>query len=143
MNEPTADEIKKYYDDLGRRVTFKVFQTRDRHERDKAYEAFMKEKNMELVPWLTIGPVGSEDIVSGVLSQAMELPLGEARKFDEPPQYYLVLIAGEEDVVIEPLEALRPEIEKRVLMAKERRLFEDWLKAERKKASIRILEKFN
>lgn len=54
---------------------------------------------------------------------------------EEIGNYYDNLV---KDGVTEPLDALRPEIAKRIAGDKETRLFEDWLRDERAKARIKI-----
>lgn len=59
---------------------------------------------------------------------------------DEVKEYYenLLKSAQGEGAEIPSLDQLRPEIERRIMASKERRLFEDWLKDKRKKSHIKI-----
>jgi len=137
----TNDDVRKYYNNLGQRVTFKVLKSKDRRYIDDAYANIIKNNEPGTISWDTIGPIGYEDINSNILFESFDVPVGGVRKIEERPNYYLVLVANKEEVTLKPMETLRPEIEKRVVMMKERRLFEDWRKRQRGEAQIEILEK--
>ncbi|MBN2121392.1 MAG: SurA N-terminal domain-containing protein [Candidatus Omnitrophica bacterium] len=138
----TNEEIEEYYKNLSKRVTFKVFKSKDRRQIDNIYKTITNNQDFGQVAWETVGPVGYEDITSKVLLEAFELKEAEAKKVEQDPYYYLVMVVDKEEVEIEPLdEALVPEVEKRVLMMKQRSMFEDWLVKQRQKAQINILKK--
>ena len=79
-----------------------------------------------------------DDATSSVLLDAFEMEKGEVRKFYDQSNYYLVEVVEKERVDLEPLEKIKSEVEKRAIMMKEKRLFEDWLKERQSKARIRI-----
>ncbi len=137
----TEDEIKKYYNGLSDRTTFKVIKSRYKSGIDDAYNKLAENKDFEMPSCETIGPVGCEDITSDVLRDAHKMPEGEFKTFEAPPYYYLIKVEKKEKVTVEPLETLKSEIEKRIIAQKEKTLLEDWLKEERKKSVIKILPK--
>jgi parvulin-like peptidyl-prolyl isomerase len=132
----TEDDINKYYNNLSQKVTFRVLKSRNRHAVDEAYKKYREDKDTSI--WQTVGPIGYEDITSSVLLEAFEMNKGEARKFDDEPNYYIVEVLEKEKVEIAPLETLKPEIEKRTISLKAKRLFDDWLKEKRKNSRITI-----
>ena len=134
----TDNEIKKYYENLGKRLTFKVLKSRDKRYIDDIYTKIKENKLVETNNWDIIGPAGYEDITSNVLYEAFELPEGEVKIIEEAPYHYLVMVVNKQDVMPLPLERLRPEIEKRIRAIKEQRLFDEWLKSEREKAKVKI-----
>ena len=137
----TEDEIKKYYDNLGQRVTFKILRSKDPRIIDDAYNKVAGNKDAEISGWELIGPVGYEDVDSPVLLKAFSLPIGAATKAEDAPNHYIIVVVDRETVGLEPLKALRPGIEKRILEIKERDIFENWLKSIRKKADITIFKR--
>ena len=137
----TEDEIKKYYDNLGQRVTFKILRSKDPRIIDDAYNKVAGNKDADISGWELIGPVGYEDVDSPVLLKAFSLPIGAATKAEDVPNHYIIVVVDRETVGIEPLKALRPGIEKRILEIKERDIFENWLKSIRKKADITIFKR--
>jgi len=137
----TDKEIKKYYDNLGKRVTFKVLKSRDKQRIDDIYGEIKQNKAVSTDNWDTVGPVGYDDITSNVLYDAFELPEGQVKIAEDAPYYYLVMVMQKQDVAIKPLEALQPKIEKQILAIKEQRLFDEWLKYERAKAKVEIIKK--
>ncbi|MDP2922513.1 MAG: hypothetical protein Q8O30_02170 [Candidatus Omnitrophota bacterium] len=132
----TEDDINKYYDNLSKKVTFKVLKAKDKRAAEDAYKKYLKDKDTSM--WQTIGPLGYEEIESTMLLDAFRIPIDEVKKIDDIDSCYLMTVVAKESVAIEPLEKIKPEIEKRVIISKERRLFEDWLSQERKKAKIEI-----
>jgi hypothetical protein len=52
------------------------------------------------------------------------------------------VVAAKEPTAVEPLEKIKADMEKRIIALKGRRLFEDYLKAEKERASIRINRKY-
>jgi len=137
----TDDDVKKYYNDLSQKVTFKVLKARDKRAIEEAHKKYLKDKDTS--KWQVVGPVGYEDVSSGVLAGAFEMNKGEVKKLEDLPSHYLVEMAEKEKVEIEPLESLRPEIEKRVFAMKESRLLEDWLLEKRNRSRIKINKDFH
>lgn len=136
----TEDDIKKYYENMSQKVTFKVFKTKDKRKIDEAYKKYLKDKDTS--GWQTVGPVAYDDITSMALLDAFEMQKDEVKKFEDEPSYYLVEVAEKERVELTPLETLKPDIEKRAIAMKEKRLFEDWLKERKRKANIKINKEF-
>lgn len=132
----TNEEINKYYDNLSKKVTFKVLRATDKLTFEEACKKYLIDKDTSA--WQTLGPISFEDITDMALVDAFDLPLGEVRRFEEPDNYYLILVASREPIGVEPLEKLKADIGRRVIALKERRFFEDWLKEERRRASIKI-----
>lgn len=132
----TDDDVKKYYGNLSQKVTFRILRMEDKRAIDEAYKKYIKDKDIST--WQVVGPLGYEDITSNVLLDAFEAGKGEVRKIDDGHYHYLIEVAEKEKITLEPLENIRSEIEKRVIAMKERRLFEDWLRKERKEARIKI-----
>ncbi len=132
----TDEEIKKYYENLSYKVTFKALKVKDRRIAEKAYRKYLNDKDVS--GWETIGPVGYGDLTFGVLLDAFEMEEGNAKVLTDEMNYYIVEIAAREKIEIALLDNLKPEIEKRIMLMKERRLFEDWLKEKRKKSKIKI-----
>jgi hypothetical protein len=136
----TEKEIKKYYDNLGKRVTFKVLKSRNKQRIDDIYSEIKQNKTVETDSWDIVGPVGYDDITSNVLYEAFELPEGQIKITEEATYYYLIMVVQKQDITRQPLETLRPEIKKQILAIKEQRLFDEWLKTERKNAKIKVLK---
>lgn len=137
----SENEIKKYYGNLSASVTFKVLKSKDKKYIDGQYAKFLSNHDREAVPWETVGPVGYEDIESGVLLDAFNMPPGEVKIFEDQPYYYLVLTEYREVRPTEPLEKLKGDIENRIIQLKEKRVFDDWLKEARQRASIKYIIK--
>jgi hypothetical protein len=136
----TDKEIKQYYDNLTKRVTFKVLKSRNKQDIDDVYNKIKENKPVETDSWDTIGPIGYDDIASNVLYEAFGLQEGEFKIIEEPPSYYLVTAVGKLDIALKPLETLRPQIEKRIRVIKEQRLFDEWLKDKRKNAKVKLIK---
>lgn len=132
------NEIKKYYENLGKQVTFKVLKNRDKQHIDDIYNEIKQNKPVETNNWDIIGPVGYDEITSNTLYEAFELPEGQVKRIEEAPHYYLVMVVRKQDIARQPLETLRPQIEKQIRAIKEQRLFDEWLKVEREKAKVKI-----
>lgn len=132
----SEEDINKYYNNLSKKVTFRVLRAASKHEADTLYKKYLKDKDTQ--NWQTLGPLAYEDISSSVLLEAFELPEAQVKELSDGINYYLIEVVSREDIAIEPLEALKPEIEKRAAALKERSLFDEWLKEERKKADIKI-----
>ncbi len=133
----TDGEIGQFYDKLGMRVTFKVLKSTSKRDIDDAFKRYASSAS-EAGGWETIGPVGYEEISSSVLQDACDMVPGEVRRCDDPPYYYLIAVTNKDRVEVEPLERIKPEIEKRIRAMKERRLFDEWLKEKRKRSSIKV-----
>lgn len=132
------EDARKYYDNLAQKVTFRVFRTKDRRSAEEAYKKYLKDKDAS--GWQEIGPVGYGDILSSVLLDAFAMDAAQVKRFEEEPDYYIVEVVNKEKTegAAAPLADLRPEIEKRIIVMKEKRLFEDWLREKRAKSSIKI-----
>jgi HPt (histidine-containing phosphotransfer) domain-containing protein len=133
----TDNEIKKYYDNLGKQVTFKVLKSRDKRYVDDIYTKIKDNKPVETDNWDIIGPVGYDDITSNVLYEAFQLAEGESKIIEEAPYHYFVMVVNKQDIMRQPLETLQPQIEKQIRAIKEQRLFDEWLKVEREKAKVK------
>jgi len=134
------DEVNEYYRHLGERVTFKVLKTRDQGKADRALTEVRSNPNAEDADWQVIGPISYGDIGSEILLGVFDLPIGEIKKIEEAPYFYVVRVVNRETVSLKSVDVLRPGIEKQVMALKERQLFESWLKAKRTSANIRILK---
>lgn len=132
----TQDDVKKYYENLSKKVTFKVLRATDKPTFEAACEKYLKDKDTSA--WQALGPLSYEDITDIALLDAFNLPLGEVRRFEEPDNYYLIVAAERTTAEVPSFEKIKADIEKRVVALKERVLFEDWLKNERKRAHIKI-----
>jgi hypothetical protein len=134
----TDDDIRRYYENASSRATFKVLRSKDRRDVDEAFARYLTNRDAEIQNLETIGPLDYEDASSNVLQDAFAMSLGEARKSEDPPYYYFIVMAKKDPLDIGPLASIKPEIEKRVIAMKERRLFEEWLKEKRKRSTIAI-----
>jgi len=132
------NEIRKYYEFLATQVTFKVLKSRDKRHIDVVYNEMKGNKPVESNEWETVGPVGYDDIASNILYEAFTLPEGQVKRMEEAPYYYLIEVVHRQGIARQPLEALRPQIEKQIRAAKEQRLFDEWLTRERQKAKVKI-----
>jgi len=132
----TDEDIKNYYEKMHYRVTFKVFKSRDKRAAEAAYERYIKDKDDS--GWQTIGPIAYYQIEPMVLLDAFSMEEGSAGLFSDEPNYYVIAVSMKEKADVEPLEKLKPEIEKAVIAVKEKRMFEDWLKERKKKTKIVI-----
>src|SRR4030042_1086619 len=100
----TDTEIRKYYDNLGKRVTFKVLKSRDKQRIDAIYNEIKQNKAAETDDWDIIGPVGYGDITSNVLYEAFQLVEGQFKVIEEAPYYYLVTVIQKQDITLKSLE---------------------------------------
>ncbi len=132
----TDEDIKKYYENMSFKVIFKVFKTRDKALADAAYTKHLNDKDAS--SWQLIGPIGYDDVGPIALLDAFEMGEGEVGRFTDEPNYYIIEVAGKEKLEIAPLESIKNEVEKRVISMKEKRLFEDWLKEEKKNSKIKV-----
>jgi parvulin-like peptidyl-prolyl isomerase len=130
------DEINKYYDNLATKVTFKILKDRNKEVIEKAYKKYLGDK--DATNWQTIGPVSYEDLETSEVLDAFSMPKGQVKKFDDGYNYYLIMVSEKEKNDIPPIETLRPDIERKITDLKEKLLFEDWLKKERKNSRIKI-----
>jgi len=133
----TDDEIKDYYRNLSDRLSFKIVRSKSKKYIQDAYNEAVKNKDTQIIPWQAIGPVDYDEIGPGILLDAFKMSVGDVKILEDPPDYYLIMLANREKRELEPLEAMKPELEKRIIEMKERRLFEGWLKAEKTKANIK------
>ena len=136
----TDDEIRKYYDKLSDRVTFRILKSTDGSYIDDVHDKFIKNEVVSAIPFETVGPVGYDGIGADILLEAFEQSAGEAKKYTKRPDYYLIVVDEREKREVEPFENIK-DIEKRIIAGKEARLFEDWLSQKRKQAKIKIITK--
>jgi len=136
----TDNEVNKYYENLGKRLTFKVLKSRNKQELEDISDKIKESQPVETANWDTLGPVGYDDITSDVLYEAFELPEGGIKIIEEAPYYYLVMVVRKEEALRQPLETLRPQIEQQIRVIKEQRLFDEWLKNERKNAKVKLIK---
>ncbi|MCX5679891.1 MAG: hypothetical protein NTZ95_04465 [Candidatus Omnitrophica bacterium] len=132
----TNEDIKKYYDNMSYKVTFKVFKSRNKSIEDAAYAKYLKDKDTS--SWQVVGPIGYDDVGPIPLLDAFEMGEGEVGRFADEPSYYIIEVSKKEKVEIVPLETIKGEVEKRVVSMEEKRLFEEWLKEEKKASKITI-----
>ncbi len=137
----TEEEINNYYDHLRQRVMFRVFKSRDKFALDKWLEKFEKTKVMDTLAWEFIGPVTYQEVMSDVLREAFDLAVGQVKIFEEDSLCYLVTVDSREDIQVQPLETLRKGIEQDILAMKERQMLDNWLKSQRKQASVKVLKR--
>ena len=136
----TSEDIKKYYDNMSNKATFKAFRSKDKKAVNEAYQKYLKDKDTS--GWMALGPANYEDIASVVLMKAFDMNKGDAGIFEDAHNYYVIELTDKEKIEIAPLDSLKPEIEKRVIALKERILFEDWISQRRKNSNIKINEGF-
>jgi hypothetical protein len=134
------DDISKYYDNLSKKVTFKILKLKSKHAAEVAYQKYLKDKDTS--GWQATGQMSYEEIESAVLLKAFEMPLGSVKEFADEGNYYLIAVADKEAIALDSLEKIKPEIEKSIIALKERVIFEDWLKEERKTAEIKINKEY-
>jgi hypothetical protein len=132
----TDDDIRKYYDNMSYKVTFRVFKSRSKAAAEAAYAKYLKDKDTS--SWQAIGPIGYDDVGPIPLLDAFEMGEGEARVFSDEPNHYVIEVVKKERSELAPIDSIKGEIEKRVISMKEKRLFEDWLKDQKKKSKITI-----
>lgn len=132
----TDDDIKKYYDNMSYKVTFKVFKSRSKAAADAAYAKYLEDKDTS--SWQVVGPIGYDDVGPIALLDAFERGEGEAGVFTDQPNYYVIEVFKKDRLELAPLDSIKAEIEKRVVSMKEKRLFEDWLKEQKKASKITI-----
>jgi len=132
----TDDDIKKYYENMSYQVTFKVFKSRNKAAVDAAYAKYLNDKDTSA--WQLVGPIGYDDVGPIALLDAFEREEGEAGIFTDEPNYYIIEVLKKEKVELAPLDSIKPEVEKRVISMKEKRLFEDWLKEQKKASKITV-----
>ena len=136
----SQDEIKKYYDKLSEKVTFKVLKSTNLTYIQDLYSKFIALGQTVSIPFDTIGPVGYDEIGSGILSNAFDLPAGGAKIYSDPPDNYFIVMEKREARNVEPFEKAGPDIKKRLMAMKESDMFEAWLKEKRKRSEINILK---
>ena len=119
---------------------FKVFKSKEEAQINSVYDKIKSNIEIGLKDFETIGPVGYEDINSQVLFKAFEFPVGEPRIIKEGSDVYIIMVISRDKVTVEPIEKIRPRIEKSIIAIKEQQLLDDWLKIKREKAKINILK---
>lgn len=132
----TDDDIKKYYENMSYKATFNVFKSRNKALADAAYAKYLNDKDTS--SWQVVGPIGYDDVGPIPLLDAFEMGEGEAGRFIDEPNYYIIEVSGKEKLELAPLDTIKDEVGKRVVSMKEKRLFEDWLKEEKKASKITI-----
>ena len=132
----TEQDLLEYYENLKKKVVFKVARNRDRGMVDDLYAKLEKNPKDLLVMWETIGPVGYEELASGILADAFTLPAGKFKKFQDANMYYVIMVESEEPRSLAPFESIKDDLVRRVTDLKERRLFEEWMLSARKNAKI-------
>ncbi len=132
----TDDDIKKYYDNMSYKATFMVFKSRDKALADAAYAKYLQDKDTS--SWQIVGPIGYDDVGPIPLLDAFEMGEGEVGRFTNEPNYYIIEVSGKEKFELAPLDSIKAEIEPRVILMKEKRLFEEWLKEQKKTSKITI-----
>ncbi len=135
----TEDEIKKYYDNLHSRVIFKILKSPDEAKIRTLHEQIKTNIEIGLKNFKTIGPVNYEDITADVLKKSFDLPVGAPAIVKEGQEFYIVMVISRDSAEVQPLEQLRPQIEKSIMANKEKMLLDDWLRKQREKAKINIL----
>ena len=133
----TDDEIKEYYANMSKKVSFKVLRTKDKQKIEDAYQKYLKDK--DTTGWQAVGPLDYEDVSSGILFDAFGMEKGAARIFEDASHYYLIEVSDKEEAQAPPLQSIKKDVEKRVIEMKEKRLFEDWLNDLRKKSWIKVI----
>lgn len=136
----TDEDIKKFYDNMSYRVVFRFLKSNDKKKLEEIFMKYLETKDASR--WHVLGPIGYLEVPSSVFLDAFGMARGEAKMFEGVPNYYIVEVAEKEKAEIAPIENLKPEIEKRVIAVKEKRLFEDWLKSKRKQSKIRVIKEF-
>jgi hypothetical protein len=136
----TEEEIRNYYARLGRRVTFMVLKSADKSYVEQVYAQWRQEGKMNPVGWEIVGPVTYTEINSDILRQSFDAAINEVRFVEVPPHYYLVMVQERQEIPLQPMEALRPAIERDILALKEQQLLDEWLKTQRERAGVSILK---
>ena len=136
----TEDEIRSYYTRLGKRMTFLVLKCPDKSSAERVYGQWKQEGKIDPSVWEIVGPVTYAEINSDVLRQAFDAAVNDVKLWEEPPLYYLVMVKERQEIPQKPLDALRPSIERDILVMKEQRLLDGWLKSQRAQADIKILK---
>lgn len=136
----TEEEVQKYYNHLSSRVIFKIFKSKDEDLINSVYSKIKTNIEIGLKDFETIGPVGYEDVNSQVLLEAFDLAVGKPQIIKEASDFYIIMVISRDKVTVEPIEKIRPRIEKSIIAIKEQQLLDDWLKIKREKAKINILK---
>ncbi len=130
----TEKEALDYYDNLSHQKTFQVVKSRD-----KDLIAKLVKMGPESVNWKeTIGPLGYDDISSGLLLKAFAIPEGRVRVIKDAGVYYLFYVEKDTVMPIAPFDEMKDSITEKTIKIKEEKLFRDWLKDVREKADIKI-----
>lgn len=133
----TEEEMKRYYDRLSDKVTFKVLKSKDEAYIDSAYNKLAEDReNASSMPFETLGPIVYDEIKSGILMDAFELPVGAVKRYSDPPDYYLIMVDGRQKREVEPFEKIKDDIEKKLFSRKEMDLLDEWFEKRRRESDI-------
>ena len=132
----TEEELKKYYNNLGYRVTFKAIRAPDEKSAEGIYRTFTVEGTAPGEE--IIGPLGYGDIASGGLRDVFEMDVGEAMVFEEGQGLIVAGVVSKEPAPVKPYEELREEIKTRIMEQKREQVHEKWLRELRSNSSIEI-----
>ncbi len=122
----TDAELHDYYNRMSLRKTFRVLRFED-----KARAEQMMQGEPEAIGWDTTVSFSYEELPSEALARAFLLPVGDMGVFAEGYNYYLVQVAGKEEVEVPPFQEVREKIRRRLLRKKEQDAFSEWLKSKR------------
>jgi len=134
----TNEEVKEYYDNLSKKVTLRFFRSDSKKAAEDALDKYKKDRDAAL--WRILGPLGYEDLASQAIRDAFSMDRGSMGIFEEDPYFYVVEVIDIERKQIDPLDGMKAQIEKQLIVMKEQRLFEDWLKTKRKRSNIKIFK---
>lgn len=133
----TDEEVKGYYNRLAQKVTFKIIKRKDRRLLERILGV-----EKDLIAWeKTIGPVGYEDINSGVLQRAFNLPAGQTKIFRDEEAYYLVYVTEKQPASAPPIKEIYSIIERQIKEKKQNLAMRQWLKGVKDKAEIEVNKK--
>lgn len=132
----TDEDVKRYYDNMSYMATFRVFKSRNKASADAAYAGYLKDKDTS--SWQAVGPIGYDDIGPIPLLDAFEMGEGEVGRFTDEPNYYIIEVSGKEKLELAPLDSIKEEVGKRAISMKEKRLFEEWLRDQKKVSKITV-----
>lgn len=136
----TEEEMRKYYDRLSDKVTFKVLKSRDRADIDDAYNKLANGEDTSSMPFETLGPIVYDEIKSSILMDAFNLSVGQAKRYSDPPDYYFIMVYNKEKREVEPFENVRADIEKKLFARKEMALQDEWFEKRRRESDIKMVK---
>lgn len=134
----TNKDFRDYYDQISKRVTFKVLVDTDQQKIEKIRQNVLTGNVSFDDQWKTVGPIGYQDITSETLRKAFDARQGEALLIKDLSQYYLVYVYRTENISQGAFADLEPELKRRVIAIKENQMFDEWLKNKRKKSRIKM-----